>query len=138
MTAADHAAAGLVLLAPPTVSVPVHDGRVPPKAVPPYVLVYTFVQRPTGLVAPGLLRFTGESRAIEMRLYCHCVGATAAAARLVQDQVAAALLDAIPTVDGRICLPIRWLEGSQSSTEEQTGAAYHDAVDVYGWSSVPA
>lgn len=127
--------AGLALLAADT-GLTVYDGKV--GATPPgsYVLVYTMRMLPTGDVAPDKIRLTGQSRAVEMRLYCHCIGATAAAARGIQGRVQQQLLDVTPIVPGRTCFPIRWIDGQQSGRDEETQRVAFDQVDVYGWSSV--
>lgn len=130
----DHVDAGLALLQADE-DLTVFDGKVT-SAVDHYVLVYTFRQLPTGLVAPDKIRFTGQSRAVDMRLYCHCVGTTAAAARAIQGRVQQLLLDVTPTIAGRTCFPIRWIEGQQTQRDEQTLRAAFDEVDVYGWTSV--
>lgn len=130
----DHADAGLTLLQADA-DLTVFDGKVT-SATDHYVLVYTFRQLPTGLVAPDKIRLTGQSRAVDMRMYCHCVGTTAAAARAVQGRVQQLLLDVTPTVAGRVCFPIRWIEGQQTQRDEETLRPTFDEVDVYGWSSV--
>lgn len=141
MTTQAHAEAGLDLLrAVPNLKV--YDGAVrragAPLPEPPYVLVYTFRRLPTGLAAPDKIRLTGNSRLVEMELYCHCVGENAYASRAIQDLVEAALLDVRPAVAGRLCNPIRFVEGSPTDRNEQTGHVYIDQTDVYGWWSVPS
>jgi hypothetical protein len=131
----DHVTAGLALLTADT-SLTVYDGKVTGTATN-YVLVYTFRQLPDGLTAPDKLSLTGASTLVDMRLYCHCVGSTAEASRWVQGRVEAALLDVTPTVAGRMCNPIRWMDGQQSSRDEETLTAVFDQVDVYGWWSLP-
>lgn len=135
-TVEDHAAAGLALLVADA-NLTVFDGKVPLGAPNAYVVVYTFRLRPDGLAAPDAVPLTGTSNAVDMRLYCHCVGATAAAARLVQGRVEAALLDVTPVVASRSCFPIRLLDGQQAQRDEETGTPVFDIVDVYGWRSVP-
>jgi hypothetical protein len=136
-TVEDHVESGLALLRTNT-NLTVYDGLVPKDAPNAYVVVHTFRQRPDGLTAPDKVPLTGTSVAVDMRMYCHCVGSTAAAARLVQGQVEATLLDMTPTVTGRSCFPIRLIDGAQSQPNEETGASVWDNVDVYGWTSVPA
>lgn len=137
----DHADAGLALLRADT-QLRVFDGAVrdnpdDPLPEPPYVLVYTFRSLPTGLVAPDRVPLTGASIAVDMQMYCHCVGANAVSARAMQGRVEALLLDVTPVVAGRTCWPIRWLEGAPSERDEQAGPLVVDQVDVYGWSSQP-
>jgi hypothetical protein len=135
-TVEDHVAVGLALLtADPNLTV--YDGIVDKATPNAYVVVYTFRQRPDGLTAPDKVPLTGTSIAVDMRMYCHCVGATAAAARLVQGRVEAALLDRTPSVAGRSCFPIRLIDGQQAGRNEETGTPVFDIVDVYGWTSVP-
>lgn len=134
-TVLDHADTGLALLtADPLLTV--FDSKVEGGASQ-YVLVYTFRERPSGLVAPDKIALDGRSITVEMRMYCHCVGETAEAARWVADHVEAALLDVVPVVAGRTCFPIRWLEGQQARRDEETLQASFDLVDVYGWTSLP-
>lgn len=131
-----HADAGLALLRA-GVPAPVHDGSVPKGAVPPYVVVYVYRETPDGLVAADKIPLTGRSVAVAMRLYCHCVGANATSSRGIAGRVEEALLDVVPTVAGRECSPIRWLEGQPPQRDESTGVLVVDQVDVYGWTSVP-
>jgi len=134
---AAHADAMLALLRadqgpPPLV---VLDGRVPPGAVPPYVLVYFGSADPEDAESRSL---AGDSQRHRTRAYAHCVGANAEAARIVADRVRSAWLDVIPTVDGRVCWPIRREEGVQAERDETAGAAAIDLVEVYRLESVPA
>lgn len=119
--------AALNLVAPP---IPVYDGKVPDGAAPPYVLVYTTVDRPDA--DPGNAA-DGRSRVFVARWICHCVGggSTAVAARAVAQQVRTALLDVRPSIAGLNPGLIR-LEQSQPPTrDEQTGSLVLDAVEVY-------
>ncbi len=134
-TVQDLANAGLALLRADA-GLTVYDGKVDASPPDHYVLVYTMRHLPTGDVTPDKIRLTGTSRAVEMRMYCHCVGSTAAAARAVQGRVQAALLDVTPTVAARVCFPIRWIDGQQAERDEETLRAVFDMVDVYGWTSV--
>ena len=60
-----------------------------------------------------------------------------AAARGIQGRVQELLLDVVPVVTGRTCLPIRWMDGQVADRDEETLRSVFDQVDVYGWSSVP-
>lgn len=131
----DHADAVLGLLRADSL-LTVYDGQVTGTA-DHYVLVYTFRQLPGGEIAPDKTPLTGDSTTVDMRFYCHCVGVDAIAARAVQGRVQTALLDVTPSVAGRACFPIRWIDGTQSNRNEETGALVVDAVDVYGLTSVP-
>jgi hypothetical protein len=135
-TLQDHADAVLDLLRADA-QLTVYDGQVTGTA-DHYVLVYTFRQLPGGLIAPDKTSLTGDTTTVDMRFYCHCVGANAVAARAVQARVEARLLDVVPTVVGRECFPIRWLDGQQHNRDEETLALVVDTVDVYGLTSVPA
>lgn len=131
----DHADAVLTLLRADA-SLTVYDGAVTGTA-DHYVLVYTFRQLPGALVMPDKISLTGDSTTVDMRFYCHCVGVNAIAARAVQARVQAVLLDVTPTISGRACFPIRWIEGQQSERDEETLSTVFDAVDVYGLVTVP-
>lgn len=135
-TIQDHADAVLGLLRADGL-LTVYDAMVPATPTDHYVVVYTFRQRPDGLTAPDKIALTGASSAVDMRVYCHCVGRNAIAARAVQARVEALLLDVTPTVAGRACFPIRLIDGQQTQRDEETGAAVFDNTDVYGWTSVP-
>lgn len=134
-TIQDHAHAVLNVLS--TAGVTVHDGEVADGAPAPYVLVYLYVQTPDGQVAPDKVALSGGSTVVDMWIYCHCVGLTAAAARGVSGAVSSALLDKVVTISGRTCFPIRWREGQPPVRNEDTGEAIFDQVDVYGLTSVP-
>lgn len=102
----DHAHAVLALLyATDHLTVyPAQSGgptTVPAGAAPPYVSVHM-----AGDWASGeTLR--GSSTRTRVRIYTHCVGANDIAARAVLDLVRSALLDAVPSIPGRACFPIR-------------------------------
>lgn len=134
-TIQDHADAGLDLLRADSL-LTVYDGKVTGTA-DHYVIVYSFRLRPDGLTAPDKIPLSGQSIAVDMRMYCHCVGTTASAARAIQGRVEARLLDVTPTVAGRMCGPIRLLDGLQGQRSEETLTSVFDNVDVYGWGSVP-
>ncbi|GIG63611.1 hypothetical protein Lfu02_79830 [Longispora fulva] len=128
---AEHAAAVLALLR----AVPglvVHDGQVPPGAVPPYVVVY-LVGASTG---PTTL--AGRAEHATTRAYCHAVGANAAAARIVADRVAGALLNARPVIPGCSAGLIRHEQSLPPQRDESTGVLLMDAVAVYRFDSHPA
>lgn len=135
-TLQDHADAVLDLLRADA-QLTVYDGQVTGTA-DHYVLVYTFRQLPGGLIAPDKTSLTGDTTTVDMRFYCHCVGANAIAARAVQARVEACLKDVTPAVAGRACFPIRWLDGQQHNRDEETLGLVVDTVDVYGLVSVPA
>lgn len=115
--------------------VTVHDGVVPAGASLPYVLVYAMVERPTGLPDHSL---TGDSSRARVTWTCHCVGATAASARIMAGLVRGALLDVVPTVTGWTCGPIRQAEALPPDADETTGTLVMDAISVYQMIAVPA
>lgn len=136
-----HANAFLTLLAaaPPGAPSPalvVYDGKVPdpPTVVTlPYVLVYFVTTTPEGT------SLTGDQDKAVTRAYCHCVGENAAAARAVAGRVAVALLNAVVSISGRVCWPIRDDDASSPpDNDETTGVQVMDAVTVYRLTSVPA
>jgi hypothetical protein len=45
--------------------------------------------------------------------------------------------DVTPSVAGRACFPIRWVEGTQVQRDEATLSAVFDNVDVYSLVTVP-
>lgn len=133
----EHAAAVLALLdadntAPALV---VLDGKVPTGQTLPYVLVYFDDTDPELHDSRPL---TGASQRHITRAIAHCVGANAQAARMVADRVRTALLDVVPTVTGRTCLPIRREDGQPPVRDETTGTAVFDSVNVYRLESVPS
>jgi hypothetical protein len=115
----------------------VYDSQVPSGAPDHYALVYTYRQLAGGLIAPDKTSLVGDSSTVDMRFYIHCVGADAVAARAVQGRVENALSDVTPSVAGRACFPIRWVEGTQADRDEETLAAVFDNVDVYSLVTVP-
>jgi hypothetical protein len=132
----EHADAVLALLnARPELADKVHDAVVPPKTVPPYVLVHMHRERPKGADGNNL---GGESSQITYRAICHCIGRDAAAARAMAYQVEAALLDVTPEIVGRECGQVG-LESAQSpGTNQETGVPVVDEIDTYRFVSHPA
>jgi hypothetical protein len=139
VTIQEHAAVVLARL-DATPNLTVCDGTVPRGVVAPYVLVRFLVQTPDGLAAPGVAPFTGDSDVIDLRIYCHCVGAgqnSARNARDVQDLVRGALNNYRPVLSGRVPFPIRWHEASPPDRNEQAITASSENVDVYRWLTSP-
>lgn len=134
MTVKEHADAVLTLLRNAG-SLTVHDGAVPTGGTPPYVLLYFGDSDPEAADSRPL---EGTSERFVLRVYAHCVGGNAAAARAVGDRVRSALLDVAPTVAGRACFPMRREDGSPPQRDESTGTLVMDRVDVYRLESVPA
>ncbi|HEY9411122.1 MAG TPA: hypothetical protein VIP77_16200 [Jiangellaceae bacterium] len=110
----------------------VHDGIVPDGLVPPYVLAYTSVARPTDHHAIPL---TGQSRGFTVRWILHCVGEDAITARATAQRARTQLLDVRPTVVGLTCNPIRQVEVIPPARDESTGLPRIDAVEVYEMSA---
>lgn len=134
-TLQDHADAVLGLLRADSL-LTVYDGQVTGTA-DHYVLVYTFRNLLGADLAPDKTALTGDTSTVDMRFYCHCVGSDAVSARAVQARVQAALLDVTPTVAGRACFPVRWVEGTQAEHDEETLSLVVANVDVYSLVSVP-
>jgi hypothetical protein len=130
---AEHAQAILDLL---QASGPaVYDGKVPSGAPVPYLLVYFDSADPGAADSRPL---TGASQRHVTRAIVHGVGVTQASARAMADVARGRLLDVVPAVAGRVCLPIRREDGQPISRDETTGTAYFDAVSTYRLESVPA
>lgn len=136
MTDQFHAQAVLALLDADNTSpaLVVLDGKVPTGQVPPYVLVYFADSDPNDAESRKL---PGASTRHVTDAYCHSVGGDQTAARAVAVRVRTALLDVIPTISGRICLPIRREDGQPVQRDEQTAANAWDKVDVYRLESLP-
>lgn len=107
----------------------VYDGFVPNGSVPPYVLVYTSLGRPSEDFDNSI---DGRSRVFTARWYCHCVGGNATAARAVAQRVRTALLDVRPVVAGLQCGLIREMPDPPAPIrDEMTGVLVMDAVEIY-------
>lgn len=100
-----------------------------------YVRVYIGTTRPR----PGT-SLTGASDLVVSRAYCHCVGRNDIEARAVAGRVAAALLDVVPTIPGRVCKPIRDdnLGQPPQRDESRPGMPVIDQLVAYRLESVPA
>lgn len=146
MTVQAHAQAVLDLLdadnAPPPLVV--FDGAVPKdpatgkSRTPPYVLVYFTVSTPSGEMPADSTSLDMDSDRVVLRAYCHNVGGSAQAARIVAGRTRGALLNMTPAISGRTCWPIRHDEGQPAQRDESTGVLVLDQVDVYRLESVPA
>lgn len=129
-----HAAAGIDLLRA-NAALRVHDGVVPGgQEAPPYVLVYTHIEWPKRDPDNAL---DGSSGTCVVRWYCHQIGANAAAARAVGDQVRSTLLDVRPTIAGRVCERIEQEAAVPPVREETLGPVVMDAVAVYALRTRP-
>lgn len=131
----DHADAVLAQLQADA-GLTVYDGKVT-GAADHYVLVYMLARTPNGLQAPEMVPFSGDSDVLDLWIFCHCVGLTAAAARAISGRVRNQLLNFRPVISGRACVPIRWRDGQTPQRDEETLRSVFDLVDVYGLTSVP-
>jgi hypothetical protein len=112
------------------------DGFVPTydalgnKINPPYVVVYTTVNYPSGDRDNSL---DGRSRMLMGRWYCHCVGGSPMAARGLAQRVRTQLLDVHPILpDGMSCGLIREVPGPPAPhRDETTGVLLIDAIVIY-------
>lgn len=104
---------------------------VPAGALPPYVSVHFSSVASLG----GTLSHRSTRHAT--RAYCHCVGADDIAARAVSVLVRNALLDVVPTIDGRVCFPIRNEVGRDPREDESTGEGRVTITDTYRLESLP-
>lgn len=134
----DHFAAFFALLQA-DVGLNPYDGVVPVGAPDRRSVVYFFIETPDGLAAPDAVNLTFDSDVIDSVAYVHNIGVTQQSVRIQCGRSRAALLNKTPVVSGRSCFPIRWREGQPPQrNEEVPGTTVFDAVDVYGWRSVPA
>jgi len=126
-----HIDAGLALLrADAGLTVyPNAEGFVPASPAPPYVRVYTHIERPVDATGNAL---TGLSATWRVRWYLHCVGATEYAAAAVQMRVRTQLLDVRPAIPARNCGLIREESSSPPVRDTSTGVDVMDALAVYG------
>lgn len=136
-----HADAFIALLDADNVDPPlvVFKGGIPknvdPAPNPPYVVVYFADTDPESAESRSL---AGRSQRFVQRAYVHCVGGNATAALAVAQRVRAALLDAVPTITGRQCFPIRREDSQPPRRDESTGQPVQDRVDTYRLESLPA
>lgn len=101
MTNPDSAAAVLALLQADT-TLRVYDGTVPASPVLPYVVLWS---PPIPTASQDTL--SGRSGWFEQIPQTTVVGYTPESVRVVSRRVRTALLDVVPVVVGRVCLPIR-------------------------------
>lgn len=108
----------------------VYDGFVPTGATPPYTVVYSTVDHPSGHPDNSL---DGRTRVLLGRWYFHCVGGSPSAARAVAQRVRTQLLDVRPILPtGMSCGLIREVPGSPAPhRDETTGVLLIDAVVIY-------
>lgn len=104
------------------------EGTVPLAPAPPYVRVYTTIDRPPDDPGNAL---AGLSSTWIVRWYVHCVGDTEYAAAAMAMRVRSAVLDRRPVISGRNCGPIRQEAGQPPTRDESTGVSVFDEVLVY-------
>lgn len=131
-----HIDAGLDLLRADAALVvyPDTEGNVDIEPSPPYVRVYSYIERPPDDPANGL---DGLSSAWTTRWYCHCIGANESSAAAVAMRVRAALLDVRPTITGRSCDLIKQEAANPPTPDSSTGPTVLDAVVVYRLMTLP-
>lgn len=141
LTVNAHAEAFLDLLRadagpPPLV---VLDGVVPHGVLAPYVLVYFTINTPSGPMPIDSTSYDLDSDRVVLTGYCHNVGETPSAARIVTGRTRAAVLNVTPTIAGRECWPIRQMQtGQPPRPDESTGTPVMDQIDMYRLESIPA
>jgi hypothetical protein len=134
-----HAQAGLALLRADIV-LTVYDGKVPDQVATgpgpdlPYVLVYSKVSWPRDGAGNTI---QGTAVTVSATWTCHCVGASAQAARGLQGRVRAALLNQRPVIAGRSCGLIKQDEVLDPNPDESTGRLVMDAVSTYSLVTTP-
>lgn len=111
-------------------SLTVYDGKTPPDVKPPFVVVYTTIDRPPMDLDLSLDHL---SRVWVIRWYCHSVGSgqDASAARAVAQRVRTRLLDVRPALGGFSLGMIDQFSTDPPRRDESTGSLYMDAVSVY-------
>lgn len=130
-----HIDAGLGLLRGDTglTVYPDAEGIVPANPAPPYVRVYTNIDRP--LDGSGN-KLDGRSATWVVRYYCHCVGANEYAAAAVAMRVRTQLLDVVPTIAGRTCFQIKQDASEPTRRDESTGTTVYTRPVVYRLTTV--
>lgn len=129
----DHAQVAFTLLATNTNLTGVFDSVVPnPTPAPPYVLIYPTVSWPRDGVGTAL---DAEQVTVTTTWNCHCVGLTPEAARAVSMQVRTSLLNARPSITGRVCSPIKQDDAQPPNRDESLAYPVFDAVSVYSFTS---
>lgn len=113
----------------------VHDGKVPDGARPPrYVLVYTTVAWP----AEGAGNALTQARSTAVATWTlHCVGESAAAARIVAQRARVQLLNQAVTLPGRGAGRIKQDQVLAPIRDEMTGGLVMDLVAIYSLISPP-
>lgn len=129
---ADHVAVFLsALTADDTGDLATSDGAVAQGTQPPYRVVYASVGTPE---AHGM---EAAADAVVCTAIVHNVGGTAAAARVIADRTAAALIGLRPTISGRDCGRILLIDSAPTRRDESTLITTFDLVDVYRFITLP-
>jgi hypothetical protein len=106
----------------------VFDGYVAPGTPPPYIVVYTSVDRPSEDEDNA---GDGRSRVWLARWILHCVGANAVAARAIAQRARTQLLDVRPVITGLSCGLIRHEQSDPPQRDESTGVLVMDALEIF-------
>lgn len=104
------------------------DGYAPSGQQPPYVLIYSTVDRPDSDLD---LPFNGRSSVWVTRWICHCIALSASDARAIAQRVRTQLLDASPTVAGLSCGLIREEPAAPPQRDEEIGYPVFDLIATY-------
>lgn len=110
----------------------VDDERIPPGLAPPYLRIYTTIERPPDAGGNSL---RGRSTTWTNRWYIHHVGATDTAVRALAMRSRVVLLDLRPVVPGRSCGLIRQEAVQPPRRDERAGPLNVDLVVVYRMAS---
>jgi hypothetical protein len=138
---ADHVAVILdALTADDTGALTTSDGEVPQGASPPYRVVYASVS------TPEAIGMEAAADAVVCTAIVHNVAESAAAARVIADRTAAALIGLVPTIAGRDCGRVRLIDSApgsrdargEVSRDESTLTTVIDHIDVYQFMTVPS
>jgi hypothetical protein len=113
---------------PALVVYPNAEGFVPINPPPPYVRVWTTIDRP---IEAGGNALTGLSTTWTTRAYVHSVGLNEYSAAAIRMRVRVALLDFRPTIAGRSCGMIRHEASQPPQRDEGTGTPVFDMADTY-------
>lgn len=129
---AEHVAPILAALtADDTGSLHTVDGSVPVGTEVPYRVVYSSVGTPE---AVGMEEVADR---IVCTVIVHNVAGSAAAARVIADRTAAALIGLRPTVADRDCARVRLIDAQPQRRDESAIAVVVTQTDVYQYTSLP-
>jgi hypothetical protein len=115
----------------------VFDGRVPDGALPPYVVVWFARLMPESYARPDSASLRMVSDRVVLTVTTHSVHVNAQACRAIAGRVRDALLDYVPGISGRTCLPIRHVDGQPIQLDEMTGTPIYDIADMWRLETLP-